>query len=65
MVIFLVSDPQTQRTISLHFPPFFLHEKKKRNKRTRENLTYLLCMTQISIIAICVQVLCLVVDDVR
>lgn len=39
--------------------------KKKRNKRTRENLTYLLCMTQILIIAICVQVLCLVVDDVR
>lgn len=64
MVIFLVSDPQTQRTISLHLPPFFLHGKK-RNKRTRENLTYLLCMTQISIIAICVQVLCLVVDDVR
>lgn len=32
MVIFLVSDPQTQRTISLHLPPFFLHGKKKKQK---------------------------------
>lgn len=47
----------TPSSISLH--------GKKKAKEQGENLTYLLCVTQISIIAICVQVLCLMVDNVR
>lgn len=46
-------------------PSFISLHGEKKAKEQGKNLTYLLCMTQISIIAICVQVLCLVVDDVR